>query len=98
MTSSRRNTVASYQENLEPARRKRKYDLREIWNAIFGLVKTGCQWCSLRLRENTYDFFREHDHEKMKLGKIYNKSARYYMWLAVGRNMWGPRVVLLKRE
>ena len=22
----------------------RKYDLREIWNAIFYLVKTGCQW------------------------------------------------------
>ncbi len=24
--------------------RKRKYDLREIWNTIFYLVKTGCQW------------------------------------------------------
>jgi putative transposase len=24
--------------------RKRKYDLREIWNAINYLVKTGCQW------------------------------------------------------
>lgn len=24
--------------------RKRKYDLLEIWNAIFYLVKTGCQW------------------------------------------------------
>lgn len=24
--------------------RKRKYDLREIWNAIFYLVRTGCQW------------------------------------------------------
>jgi len=24
--------------------RKRKHDLREIWNAIFYLVKTGCQW------------------------------------------------------
>ena len=24
--------------------RRRKYDLREIWNAIFYLVKTGCQW------------------------------------------------------
>ncbi len=23
--------------------RKRKYDLRMIWNAIFYLVKTGCQ-------------------------------------------------------
>ena len=24
--------------------RKRKHDLKEIWNAIFYLVKTGCQW------------------------------------------------------
>ena len=24
--------------------RKRKYDLRMIWNTIFYLVKTGCQW------------------------------------------------------
>lgn len=24
--------------------RKRKYDLREIWNALFYVVKTGCQW------------------------------------------------------
>lgn len=28
--------------NLE--KRKPKYDLREIWNAIFYLVKRGCQW------------------------------------------------------
>jgi len=24
--------------------RKLKYDLRDIWNAIFYIVKTGCQW------------------------------------------------------
>lgn len=24
--------------------RKRKFDLRIVWNAIFYLVKTGCQW------------------------------------------------------
>jgi len=24
--------------------RKRKYELREIWNGIFYIVKTGCQW------------------------------------------------------
>ncbi|MDH6309498.1 transposase [Dysgonomonas sp. PFB1-18] len=24
--------------------RKRKHDLKEIWNALFYLVKTGCQW------------------------------------------------------
>ena len=29
--------------------RKRKYDSRMIWNAIFYLVKTGCQWCILSL-------------------------------------------------
>ncbi|MBC5613646.1 MULTISPECIES: transposase, partial [Bacteroides] len=28
---------------LNPQARKRKYDLRMIWNAIFYLVKTGCQ-------------------------------------------------------
>ena len=28
--------------------RKRKYCLREIWNAINYLVKTGCQWRLLR--------------------------------------------------
>lgn len=31
--------VLNLQEN-----RKRKYDLRCIWNAIFYLVRTGCQW------------------------------------------------------
>ena len=25
-------------------KRKRKYDLREIWNAIFYVIKIGCQW------------------------------------------------------
>ncbi|WP_228430049.1 IS5 family transposase [Chryseobacterium binzhouense] len=29
---------------LELDNRKRKYDLRIIWNAIMYLVKTGCQW------------------------------------------------------
>ena len=29
--------------------RKRNYDLRFIWNAIFYLVKTGCQWYMLPL-------------------------------------------------
>ncbi|MFK2361943.1 transposase [Bacteroides fragilis] len=27
--------------------RKRKYALHGIWNAIFYLVKTGCQWSML---------------------------------------------------
>ena len=29
--------------------RKRKHDLREIWNALFYIVKTGCQWRMLPL-------------------------------------------------
>lgn len=29
--------------------RKRKYNLREIWNALFYIVKTGCQWRMLPL-------------------------------------------------
>ena len=29
---------------LEPQARNRKYDLREIWNAILYINKTGCQW------------------------------------------------------
>ncbi|MBK9732271.1 MAG: transposase [Chitinophagaceae bacterium] len=24
--------------------RKRKHELKDIWNAIFYVVKTGCQW------------------------------------------------------
>lgn len=44
MHGFRRNTVASYQENLKLARKEAKYDLCEIWNAIFYLVKTGGQW------------------------------------------------------
>ena len=31
-----------WQVNLQE--RKRKYDLREIWDAIFYIVKTGCQF------------------------------------------------------
>ncbi|MBK7883304.1 MAG: transposase [Chitinophagaceae bacterium] len=35
--------MASY-EKLLNIKRKRKHDLRQILNAIFYLVKTGCQW------------------------------------------------------
>ena len=35
--------------SLNIADRKWKYDLREIWNAILYLVKTGCQWRMLPL-------------------------------------------------
>ncbi len=37
--------------------RKRKYDLRRIWNAINYLVKTGCQWRMIpEAFESAYDF------------------------------------------
>ncbi len=29
---------------LLPQERKRKHDLKEVWNAIFYLVRSGCQW------------------------------------------------------
>lgn len=43
--------------------RKRKYDLRMIWNAIFYLVKTGCQWRMLPKEypkwESVYYYYRK---------------------------------------
>ncbi len=43
--------------------RKRKYDLRTIWNAIFYLVKTGCQWRMLPKEfpkwESIYYYYRK---------------------------------------
>ena len=48
---------------LLPQTRKRKHDLREIWNAIFYLVKTGCQWRMLPENypkwELVYYYFRK---------------------------------------
>lgn len=42
---------------------KREYDLREIWNAIFYLVKTGCQWrmfpSHFALWELVYYYYRK---------------------------------------
>ncbi len=32
--------------------RKRKYDLREIWNVIFYIVKTGCQFFHIQFIYN----------------------------------------------
>ena len=40
LTESQWNTILSIIED----KRKRKYSLREIFNAIFYLSKTGCQW------------------------------------------------------
>lgn len=43
--------------------RKRKYDLRMIWNGIFYLVKTGCQWRMLPKEfpkwESVYYYYRK---------------------------------------
>ncbi len=43
--------------------RKRKHDLKEVWNAIFYLVKTGCQWRMLPKSfpkwEPVYYYFRK---------------------------------------
>ncbi|WP_232779752.1 IS5 family transposase [Capnocytophaga canimorsus] len=36
--------MAIYKKNFEFQLKKRKHDLRTIWNAIMYLVKTGCQW------------------------------------------------------
>ena len=42
--------------------RKRKYPLREIWNAILYVVKTGCQWrmlpCNFASWQSVYYYFR----------------------------------------
>lgn len=35
--------------HIKKRKRKRKHDLREIWNALFYIVKTGCQWRMLPL-------------------------------------------------
>jgi IS5 family transposase len=43
--------------------RKRKYALHGIWNAIFYLVKTGCQWsmlpCNFASYELVYYYYRK---------------------------------------
>ncbi len=43
--------------------RKRKHNLREIWNAIFYVVKTGCQWRMLPKEypnwQLVYNYFRK---------------------------------------
>jgi putative transposase len=48
---------------LLPQERKRKHELKQIWNAIFNLVRTGCQWRMLPndfpKRELVYYYFRK---------------------------------------
>ena len=54
-TNNLKNMASNYPTNLTDAQykailqimndnRKRKYTLRELWNAIFYLLKTGCHW------------------------------------------------------
>lgn len=54
-TNNLKNMIVNYPTDLTDAQynailnimidtRKRKYSLREIWNAIFYFLKTGCQW------------------------------------------------------
>ena len=58
-----RTTYEAFKKILNLQERKRKYDLREIWNAIFYLVKTGCQWRMLpsnfALWELVYYYYRK---------------------------------------
>lgn len=51
------------QKVLHTKMRKRKHDLREIWNSLFYIVKTGCQWRMLPLHfpkwELVYYYYRK---------------------------------------
>ncbi len=46
-----------------PQERRRKHELKEIWNGLFYLVRTDCQWCMLpkeySKRELVYYYFRK---------------------------------------
>ncbi len=71
--------------------RKRKHNLKEIWNAIFYVVKTGCQWRMLPADypnwQLVYYYFRKwsslqefdtmlgHLREKVRLKRGQNASA-----------------------
>lgn len=55
--------MAIYRKTLLFEERKRKHDLKDIWNGIFYLVKTGCQWRMLPKEypkwELVYYYFRK---------------------------------------
>ncbi|MDR1056305.1 MAG: transposase [Prevotellaceae bacterium] len=50
--------MSSYEKNRRLQKRKRKHSLREIMNAVFYLLKTGCQWrmlpCDFPKRQLAY--------------------------------------------
>lgn len=71
--------------------RKRKYDLRQIWNALFYVVKTGCQWRMLPLgfpkwqlvyyyyrkwsKQTDFDLLLSHLRELVRFKRGQNKQA-----------------------
>jgi transposase len=77
--------------NLTDSNRKRKYDLKEIWNSLFYIVKTGCQWRMLPsnfpkwqivyyyyskwAEEGIYDFIMNRLRIKARIKKHQNADA-----------------------
>ena len=57
--------------------RKRKYDLREIWNAIFYLVKTGCQWRMLPSHFAPWERVRNGQNPEASVGIMDSQSVRW---------------------
>ncbi|WP_321438722.1 transposase [uncultured Bacteroides sp.] len=55
---------------LKPQERKRKYDLRKIWNAIFYVVKTGCQWRMLPSDLPSWELIYYYYHKWSSLGEF----------------------------
>ena len=55
--------------------RKRKYNLREIWDAIFYLVKTGCQWRMLPVHFPPWELLLNNLREKVRIQKGQNAEA-----------------------
>ncbi|WP_321438879.1 IS5 family transposase [uncultured Bacteroides sp.] len=55
---------------LKPQERKRKYDLRKIWNAIFYVVKTGCQWRMLPSDFPSWELVYYYYHKWSSLGEF----------------------------
>jgi putative transposase len=60
-------TDAQYEviKNIQNDSRKRKYDLKDVWNAVLYIVKTGCQWRMLPIDfphwQLVYYYFRKWD-------------------------------------
>jgi transposase len=50
--------------------RKRKYDLRDIWNAIFYIVKTGCQWRMLPSNFAPWQLVYYYYHKWLSIGEF----------------------------